>query len=363
MAAKPGPSRTKAAMTRKKILTAAFVLIGLILILVWTQGGFHSKVPGGTRSPAAKAASGLKTAKAETGHTGGEVTVSGAVVSRETAKVAARVLGYVVELKVEAGDAVKKGQVLLRIDAKDMVEREAQARAALDSARADLTRTRNDYERYKLLFEKESVAKKDYDDALARYEVGQAAEKRAAAALEEAKTQLSYAVVTAPFDGIVATREVNLGDLATPGKELLSIYMPGALELVTAIGEQYAPYLRSGTPVTISIPSAKFEQATTIREVAPQREEKTRTITVKAPLSEHPGLYPGLYGTLTFKTVASDVVLIPSEAVQTVGQLESVKVVEDAVVKIRHVKTGRKLSNGKVEIISGLNPGEEVAVK
>ena len=350
-------------MTRKKLLTAALALIGLILILVWTQGGFHSKVPGGTTPPVGKAVSGIKTVKAETGRTGGDVTVSGAIVGRETAKVASRVLGYVIELNVEAGDNVKKGQALLRIDAKDMAEREAQARAALESARADLVKARNDYERYKILFEKESVAKKDYDDAVARYEVAQAAEKRAEAALEEAKTQLSYAVVRAPFDGIVGTREVNLGDLATPGKELLSIYMPGALELVAAVGEQYAPYLRSGTPVTISIPSAKFEQASKIREVVPQREEKTRTITVKAPLSEHPGLSPGLYGTLTFKTVESKVVLVPSEAVQTVGQLETVKVLENGVVKIRHVKTGRKLSNGKVEIISGLNPGEEVVVK
>ena len=132
-----------------------------------------------------------------------------------------------VELNVEAGDTVKKGQVLLRIEAKDMAERETQARAALESARADLAKTRNDFERFKTLFEKESVAKKDYDDAVARYEMAQAAEKRAAAALEESKTQLSYAVVTAPFDGIVAAREVNLGDLATPGKGLLDISHAG----------------------------------------------------------------------------------------------------------------------------------------
>jgi RND family efflux transporter MFP subunit len=350
-------------LSRKKILTACLALVALVFILVWTQGGFHPKVPGGITSPPGKRPSDLKTIKAETGHSGGEVTVSGTVVSRETARVASRVLGYVVELNVDAGDTVKKGQVLLRIDAKDMAEREAQTRAALESAHADLVKTRNDYERYKSLFEKESVAKKDYDDALARYEMSQAAEQRAAAALEEAKTQLSYAIVTAPFDGIVSGREINLGDLATPGKALLSIYMPGTLELVAAIGEQYAPYVRLEEPVTITIPSAKVEQTSKIREVVPQRDERTRTITVKAPLSEHPGLGPGLYGTLTFKTVASDVVLVPADAVQSVGQLETVKVLESGLVKIRHVKTGRKLSDGKVEIISGLNPGEEVVVK
>ena len=93
MAAKLDSSRIRTAMTGKKILTAALALLGLILILVWTQGGFHSKVPGGITSPAGKAASGLKTVKAETGHSGGEVTVSGTIVARETARVASRVLG------------------------------------------------------------------------------------------------------------------------------------------------------------------------------------------------------------------------------------------------------------------------------
>ena len=93
--------------------------------------------------------------------------------------MASRVQGYVVELNVDAGDHVKKDQVLLRLDSKEMVEREAQAKAALESAKADLVKARNDFERYKVLFEKQSVAKKDYDDALARYEVAQAAEARA----------------------------------------------------------------------------------------------------------------------------------------------------------------------------------------
>ncbi len=347
---------------KKKILGAFLALLGLILILAWTQGAFHSKVPGGNTAVSVKSVSGIKTVKAETSHTGGEITVSGTVVSRETARVASRVLGYVVELNVEAGDTVKKGQALLKIDSKEMAERETQARAALESARADLVRTRNDFERYKILFEKESIAKKDYDDTLARYKMAEAAEQRAAAALEEASTQLSYAVVTSPFDGIISDREVNLGDLASPGKPLLTVYMPGTLELVAPVGEQYSSYLRVGELVTISVPSAKVDQSSRIREIIPQRDERTRTITVKAPLSEHAGLGPGLYGTLTFKTAPSDVVIVPADAVQVVGQLETVKVLEDGTVKIRHVKTGRKLNDGKIEIISGLNPSEDVVV-
>lgn len=348
-------------MTKKKILTAIVAVVGLILVLIWSQGGFHSKVPGGRTTHGGEKAALPKTVKAEMIRSSGQVTVSGNVASRDTARIAAKVQGYVVELNVYAGDKVKKGQVLLRIDSKEMAEREAQAKAALESAKAELVKARNDFERYKALFEKESVAKKDYDDALARYETSQAAELRSQAFLDEAATMLSYATVTAPFDGIIGERNVNLGDLATPGKTLFSVYVPGSVELVAAAGEQYDRYLGVGTSVTVAVPSLGLRQASTIREVVPFRDEKTRTITVKAPLQEVQGLVPGLYGTLTFDTRAGEVIVVPASAVSTVGQLESVKVLDNGQVKTRHVKTGRKLDD-KVEILSGLTAGEEVVV-
>lgn len=346
-------------MTRQKVLAAAIALIGLIIVLVWVQGGFHSKIPGGT-SPVPEKSASVKTVPAEITNTAGAVTVSGTVVSKDTARVASRIQGYVVELLVDAGDTVKKDQVLLRIDTKEMAERLDQSKANLESAKADLVKTRNDFERYKLLFESQSIAKKDYDDSLAKYEMARAAEQRAQAVVEEAKTTLSYGVVTAPFDGIVSERDVNVGDLATPGKTLLTLYKPGTLELVVPVPEQYAPFMQAGSPVKLSVPSINLFQASTVREVVPQRDERTRSITVKAPFSEAPGLGPGLYGTMRFDTATSQVIVVPEKAVHKVGQLESVKVLQDGVVQIRHVKTGRNLGDGRVEIISGLAPGEKV---
>jgi RND family efflux transporter MFP subunit len=348
---------------KKQVILAAVALAGLILILFWVQGGFHSKVPGGTTPLKGPTPQSLKTAVAEAVPSVGEVTVSGTVTSREVAQIASRVSGYVVELRVDAGDKVEKGQTLLSVDSKEMAERESQAKAALESARAELVRTRNDFERYKVLFEKESVAKKDYDDALARYDVARATEEKAVAALEEAGTMLSYGKVTAPFDGIVGERSVNVGDLATPGRVLLTVYMPGTLEMVAAAGEQYAPFLKAGAPVGLAIPSINLKQKSTIREVVPQRDVKTRTLTVKAPVSETPGLVPGLYGTLTFDTRASEVIAVPREALKVIGQLETVRVLENGAIAVRHVKVGRELADGKIEILSGLSVGEKVVAE
>ncbi len=263
-------------MTKFKLLTAAISAIALILILVWVQGGFHYKVPGGETQLPKEEISNLKTVKAEEIETSGEITVPGTILARDTAKIAARVGGYVTELKVDAGSVVKKGDLLFKIEARELEEREAQAKAALESAQVDLDKTKQDFERYKVLFNEQAIAKKEFDDVSARYEMAQAAVNKAKSALEEARTFLSYESVTAPFNGIVSEKNVNQGDLAVVGKDLLTIYNPNTLEMVAAAGEQYAPFLSIGTQVTVAVPSLNIKINTSIREIVPQRDEKTR---------------------------------------------------------------------------------------
>ncbi|MCX5872043.1 MAG: efflux RND transporter periplasmic adaptor subunit [Deltaproteobacteria bacterium] len=350
-------------MTKFKLLTAAISAIALIIILVWVQGGFHYKVPGGETKLALEKNAKLKTVKAELLETAGDVTVSGTILARDTARVAARVGGYVVELKIDAGSVVKKGDLLLKIEARELDEREAQAKAALESAKVDLETSKRDFERYKVLFDEQAIAKKQFDDVSARYEMAQATENKARSALDEAKTFLSYGLVTAPFDGVVSEKDVNQGDLAAVGRQLLAVYDPNSLEMVAAAGEQYAPFLAIGTPVLVAVPSLNTKESTSIRDIVPQRDEKTRTITVKAPLHESKVLMPGLYGTLTFKTISAPVIVAPVSAVKTVGQLETVRVLDNGAVKTRHVKIGRILEDGKIEILSGLDPGDEIVIE
>jgi RND family efflux transporter MFP subunit len=347
---------------KKKIILALLFLGGLILVLVWMQGGFHSKVGGG-RSPLPENTDPKpSTITVEPTRTKGEVTVPGSVISRETARLAARAQGYVIELNADAGDTVKQGDVLLRLDNQETAERLDQAKAALESAKADLIEAEKNYERYKSLYEKESVAQKAFDEAKARYEMTKAAKERAESAVEEARTMLSYGVVTAPFDGIISERNVNMGDLVNPGMTLFLLYKPGTSELVAQAGEQYVPYLKTGTEVEVKIPSIGLEQTSNIREVVPQKDVRTRTVTVKVPLKDVEGLAPGLYGTMVFDTEAGEVITVPKHAVRTVGQLESVRVLENGSVKVRHVKTGREL-NDRIEILSGLKKGEKVVVE
>jgi RND family efflux transporter MFP subunit len=349
-------------MTKGKIISAVALLIGLILVLVWVQGGFHSKVPGGRTKTESRINTDVKTYEAVVKKTKGEVTVSGEVESRETARVAARVQGEVVEINADAGDKVEKGLILVRINSSEMRDRVSQAKAELERAEADLTTAEQDYERYKSLYEKDSVAKKTYDDAKAGYEAAQARVRQAKAAVEEAETMLSYTKVKAPFKGIVGDRQVNLGDMAAPGRTLMTLFMPDALELVASAGEQYAPFLEVGDQVEVEIPSLNLNQKSEIREIVPQSHARTRTITIKAPLDAAPGLRPGLYGVMTFTTKPSEVVRIPGDLVKRVGQLETVKVLTNGDMEVRSVKTGRR-TDDMVDILSGLSPGDKVVVE
>ncbi|MFH1116267.1 MAG: efflux RND transporter periplasmic adaptor subunit [Pseudomonadota bacterium] len=347
---------------KKKLFLGGLFLVILILVLVWMQGGFHKKVPGGRSVPREGPAKGLRTMEIAAGISKGEVTVTGTVAARETARIAAKLQGFIVEIKVDAGDKVKKDEVLLRIDDREIKEQVVQAEALLNTAQANLSESERDFNRYKKLFEEHAVSQQQFDRSRTAYDVAQAGVGRTKARLEEVRAQLSYTVVRSPFDGIVGERKVNVGDMVTPGQYLLNVFQPGTVELVAPVGEQYAPKVKENTPVLVKFPSLGLERQSTIREVVPVRDEKTRSITVKVPLKDQPGLEPGLYGTLTFGTGDSTVVLIPKTAVRTVGQLETVRVLEDGEVKTRHVKTGRTKDDA-VEVLSGLKPGEKLVVQ
>lgn len=347
---------------KKKLLLGGVFLVILILVLVWMQGGFHRKVPGGRTGPEGRAGESVRTVEVTTSISKGEVTVTGTVAARETARIAARLQGFTVAINVDAGDKVKKDDVLLRIDDRELREQVAQAEAQLNTARANLSETQRDLERYEKLFEERAVSQQHLDRSRTAYDVAKASVGRAEARLEEARTLLSHSVVRSPFQGIVGERKVNVGDLVTPGQYLLNVFKPGTVELVAPVGEQYAEKVKENTPVSVEVPSLGIKQRSAIREVVPVRDERTRTITVKVPLQDQPGLEPGLFGTLTFDTGDSQVVVIPKAALRTVGQLETVRVVENGEVKTRHVKTGRT-RNGNVEILSGLRPGERLVVQ
>ena len=226
-------------MKQKFILGGIFLVI-LILVLIWIQGGFHEKVPGGQTVPERDDTGTLKTWEIVTSVSKGEVTATGTVTAKDTARIASRLQGFVVEVKVDPGDKVARDQVLLSIDDRELKEQVAQAEAQVQTAQANLSEAKRDFDRYEKLLEQESIARQQFERVRTGRDVAEAALGQARARLEEARTLLSYSIVRSPFKGTVGERKVNVGDLVTPGQYLLNVFRPGTVELVARVGEQYA---------------------------------------------------------------------------------------------------------------------------
>lgn len=275
--------------------------------------------------------------------------VVGTVRSRQSAAIAAKLTATILELNVWPGEIVKAGQVVGLLDAREPDARLAQARALLDQAVREESRVRS-------LAAQRAVASQDLDNAVSRREVAEAG-------LREAQTQASHARLEAPFDGVIVSRFAEAGDLAVPGRTLLVIENPAALRVEIQLPESLLGRLKSGEDLEVQVPSLDTVLRGRITEISPAADPVSRTFLVKADLPPVEGLRSGQFGRVRVPIGEVETIELPEEAVVRRGQMEMVYVFDEpgGVVRQRLVRCGRR-ADGRVEIVSGLEPGERVAV-
>jgi RND family efflux transporter MFP subunit len=273
--------------------------------------------------------------------------VAGTVHARVEATLAAKLPGRVKRMPVEVGDRVKKGQTVAVLEAREVEARLRRARAVLAQAKSDL-------DRYTSLFEKDAATRQELEGYRTKYEVAQAA-------VREAKSMLEEARIVAPFDGTITRELADVGDLATPGRPLLTIEAPGALQLEAAVSETLVGFLELGQTVPVQL-GEDIELEGTIGEIAPSADPSSRTFLVKIDLPDAEGVRPGQFGRALFPAREAEILRAPVEAVVRRGQLQIVFVVEDGEADLRLVRTGRRFGD-VVEIASGLESGETVVVE
>jgi RND family efflux transporter MFP subunit len=169
-----------------------------------------------------------------------------------------------------------------------------------------------------------------------------------------------YAKLAAPFSGVVITRSVEPGNLATPGTPLLTIEQDGLYRLEASVDESKLATVRVGQAVEVVLEADRKLNAR-VSEIVPSVDAASRTYIVKLDLPATPQLRTGMFGRAIFPLGMQRVVAVPLAALMERGQLQSVYVVEDGVAHTRLVTTGRRTS-GAVEVLSGLNAGEKVVL-
>lgn len=289
---------------------------------------------------------------------------SGTVKAKTSADIAGKILARVDAVNIEEGDSVQKGQLLVVMDNNDIQAKVRSAEAAYSEAEKNqkiayeskiLAETT--YERYKNIYEEKALTGQELDEAsakrnIARFECKRAIEtmNRAKAALDEAKTLLSYSKIYAPISGIVTAKNIDTGDTAAPGQVLLTIKDTSLLEIVSEIDESYIKQVTKGTPVKIN---NDFDAV--VSEAIASVDPVTRAFKIKINLTDT-DLKDGQYVTVAVPVGKRETIVISASAVVTKGQLEGVY---DAGGKFKLIKTGKAQGN-MVEVLSGLEEGDTI---
>ena len=314
---------------------------------------------------------------------------TGTVRARTTTTISSKVMGYVQQVNVQVGDHVREGQPLITLEVRDLdvsVRRAEASRTEVESAipelenataaaKANLDLAQATFNRMEELAAKKSISNQEFDEASARLKAAQANYEMTRSRRTQLNSKMAqvdqevraagimrdYAKLAAPFSGVVITKTVEPGNLATPGAPLLTIEQDGLYRLEASVDESKLASVRVGQAVEAVIEASDRKVNARVSEIVPSVDSASRSYIVKLDLPSMPQLRTGMFGRAIFPLGMEKVVAIPVAALMDRGQLQSVFVVEDGVVRTRLVTTGRRTKDG-VEVLSGLNAGEKLVV-
>ena len=269
------------------------------------------------------------------------------------ATLAAQVSGRIVDVYVDAGQAVRKGDLLMKIDSREATEAAAGASAQLVNARAN-------YQRMLGLRQQGFVSQAAVDQAKADFDAAQAAGAQAAVSVE-------HATVYAPISGIVAARLTELGEMAAPGRPLLTIHDPNGLRVTASIPQYQLPQMRAVRQARVEFPElGKWVDASSVT-VLPTADAATHVSPVRvglpAGVSELADVVPGMHARVHFVIGRASKLTVPQAAVVRRGAVTAVYVQnQDAVLSLRQLRLGESVGVGEIEVLSGLHAGEHVVL-
>jgi len=343
-----------------KLILALVSIAGLVLLLVWMQGGFTTKVQPGT-AHAAEQGEPVRgpTAKVIVKQIDETRRWPATVTSRTVAQISSKVPARIVTVNVNAGDAIKAGQIVARLDSTELESRVNQARSALAAAEAQASKAGAGLRRTQSLFDQEAATQQSLEEAQAAAHTAVAQVAEVKATIATAESQLAETILRTPFDGSVLKRNLEPGDMAMPGSPVLTIQSGQRLRVESAIPTSCAGDVRLGDGLKIRMGNSEY--TVKVEEITPAADPKTSTVLVKAGLDHSNGIKPGIFVWLEQNCGSRKTLLIPYSAVSRSGQLESVQLMVDGGPRLRHVRVGKQ-HDGWVEVLSGLQEGDVVFV-
>jgi RND family efflux transporter MFP subunit len=278
--------------------------------------------------------------------------------------VSAQIAGRIVELRFDVGDVVRKGDVIARIDERAASQAVAASEAQVLEAEAALRNARVNFERSKQLLAQKFISSAAVDKAEADYKAAQARVAALLAGAGQAATERSFATIVAPYGGVVSARHVELGEMATVGKPLMTGFDPSTLRVVATVPQAQVALIEAGGKARVEVPSlGKWVEARRVT-VVPAADPRTHTTRVRLELPEDVrGVYPGVFARAHFVVGREPRLLVPREAVLRRSEVTAVYVVDDrGFPRLRQVRLGTVSDEHAIEVLAGLKAGERVAL-
>jgi len=315
-------------------------------------------------APPAAPAQPLRTAAAELREVELTFSTEAMVEAVHQSTVSAQIAGRIVDIRFDVGDRVQKGEVIVRIDERAATQAVAASEAQAREAEAGLTNARAQFERTRQLFAQKFVSQAALDRAEADFKAAESRMKAMLAGAGQAATERSFAVIVAPYSGVVSARHVQLGEMATPGKPLMTGFDPSTLRVVAAVPSTQVAAISAGGKARIEIPSAqRWVEARSIA-VVPSADPRTHTTQVRIDLpADANGVYPGVFARAHFVVGRAPRLMVPREALVHRSEVTAVYVVREGAAQLRQVRLGTAADERGVEVLAGLRPGESIALE
>jgi RND family efflux transporter MFP subunit len=322
---------------------------------------------GGPRASQEAAPLSVRVAEVRESRTPRGVPAVGAVEPIRRASPASRLMGSVVAAPFEEGDRVDSGQVLVRIDDRDMAARRTQVESRVGEAEVLLRDAETLAARMDTLAKQGAVAGVQLEQAQTGRARAAAGLESARAALRELEANAAYGTVAAPFAGEIVRKSLNVGDVATPGVPLFVLEDLSRIRVVASIGEAAAARLRPGARVPVEIEAAGVRAVGVVEAVLPSSRPPVTGFRVNVVLDRpSPAVISGMTATVLVPSDEPDAgrvvrLLVPREALVRRGEMVGVFLVDGTTARLRWVRTGLEEGDA-VEVLSGLRGGERVVV-
>ncbi|TCL63753.1 RND family efflux transporter MFP subunit [Hydrogenispora ethanolica] len=337
------------------------LILGLAWIMLMGVTGCGRKEPAATQKDEAIP---VQVVTVEQGGIQEVFTTVGTVEADGKAVISSKLSGRIAQVAVELGDPVKKGQVLATLEKTDFTNERAQAKASLLQAEASLAENQANFNRMQKLWQEEAISQQEYERAKTQFAIAQTSVQQSRAGVALREEQLQNTDILAPIAGSIGSRQVNPGEMVSPGVKLMEVVDLSKVYITVQLSDSYIAQTKRGQKAQVSLASLpETVYAGTVEQISPSADAAQKTFPVRIRLENSGGIFrEGMLAEVKLNfNQRQDALMVPMEAIIDEVGTKAVFVIRGRQAERKIVEPG--ISDGKrVEIVSGLAPGDRVVV-